>query len=94
MLFSFWKGSVRDYASKHGGLNEEKVRIYCTQILDGVAYLHSNMVIHRDIKGTFILSNNNHLHQCCCLPYRQSLPLITNQNNQQASFMDIITFHT
>lgn len=48
-------GSIRDYVSEKGRLNEDQVRCYCYQILEGVEYLHSNMVIHRDIKGANIL---------------------------------------
>eukprot|EP00112_Aurelia_sp_Birch-Aquarium-sp1_P012247 Seg2574.2 transcript_id=Seg2574.2/GoldUCD/mRNA.D3Y31 product="Mitogen-activated protein kinase kinase kinase 2" protein_id=Seg2574.2/GoldUCD/D3Y31 len=48
-------GSMRDYVAKHGGLKEDKLRTYCHQVLEGVAYLHANMIIHRDIKGANIL---------------------------------------
>jgi len=55
-------GSVCDYASRNGGLSEEKVRSYCNQILDGIAYLHLSMVIHRDIKGANILLTADYKH--------------------------------
>eukprot|EP00794_Sanderia_malayensis_P006036 gene6036-6737_t len=48
-------GSICDLISKHGGLSEDQVRRYIKQILEGVAYLHTNMVVHRDIKGANIL---------------------------------------
>jgi calcium-dependent protein kinase len=31
-------------------LTEEEVRIFMTQILSAVTYMHSNRIIHRDIK--------------------------------------------
>ena len=40
---------------ERGGLGEEKLRMYTQQILEGVSYLHANMVIHRDVKGANIL---------------------------------------
>ena len=42
-----------------GGLNEDQLRMYTTQILEGVAYLHKNLVIHRDIKGANILLDSS-----------------------------------
>lgn len=42
-----------------GGLNEDHLRMYTAQILEGVAYLHKNLVIHRDIKGANILLDSS-----------------------------------
>ncbi|KAM3141249.1 hypothetical protein pb186bvf_006634 [Paramecium bursaria] len=36
-------------------LEEQTIRIYTKQIMEGVQYLHENKVIHRDIKGANIL---------------------------------------
>lgn len=50
-----FQGNMHDLAELTGGLEEEKIRMYTKQILDGVEYLHTHMVIHRDIKGGNIL---------------------------------------
>ena len=44
---------------KFGKFKENMIRIYLTQILNGLDYLHSKGVIHRDIKGANILIDNN-----------------------------------
>ena len=46
---------MHDLAEERGGLSEEQIRLYTLQIIEGVEYLHTNMVIHRDIKGANIL---------------------------------------
>ncbi|KAM9976606.1 hypothetical protein ACTFIR_010448 [Dictyostelium discoideum] len=48
-------GSLRDVIEKFGPLSEELCIIYLYQMLQGLAYLHSNKVIHRDIKASNIL---------------------------------------
>lgn len=40
---------------KFGKFNEKVISIYSHQVLEGLNYLHSNNVIHRDIKGGNIL---------------------------------------
>lgn len=51
-------GSVKDQLKAYGALKESVTRKYTRQILEGVSYLHSNMIVHRDIKGANILRDS------------------------------------
>ena len=48
-------GSIRKLISDKGALCEKKVRKYCQQILEGLAYLHKMKIVHRDLKCANIL---------------------------------------
>ena len=50
-------GSLESLLSLYGGLRENVISNYTYQILKGLEYLHTNKIIHRDIKAANILVN-------------------------------------
>ena len=51
-------GSVAAMLNNYGKLKEPLIRNFVRQILDGLSYLHSKDIIHRDIKGANVLVDN------------------------------------
>lgn len=51
-------GSLADYIKKFGPLKEDLIKKFLLDILEGLEYLHSMKVIHRDIKAANILVNH------------------------------------
>ena len=47
------QGSIKDQINTYGPLTENVTRSYSRQVLEGLSYLHSLMIVHRDIKGSF-----------------------------------------
>lgn len=52
-------GSLRSCLNKFGQFDEKLVQLYTQQILEGIRYIHSHSVIHRDIKAANILLNTD-----------------------------------
>ena len=61
LFMEFMKGdSIYRLIQNQGPLKEDDASKYCQQILKGLAYLHDNNVVHRDIKcGNILLDNHN-----------------------------------
>ncbi|KAK3721211.1 hypothetical protein RRG08_044220 [Elysia crispata] len=48
-------GSVYDHMKQYGPLTETVCRKYTRQVLQGLAFLHKNVIVHRDIKAANVL---------------------------------------
>lgn len=48
-------GSIASVLRKYGAIEESTVKFFVHQILSGLAYLHGNRILHRDLKGDNLL---------------------------------------
>ena len=63
-IFVEWMpgGSVARLLDKHGAFTENVILNYTQQILQGLSYLHSMGIIHRDLKGANLFVDNTGHH--------------------------------
>ena len=53
------EGTLKKYIQKNGKLAQGVVSKIASQILQGLSYLHSNGIIHKDLKPSNILMTGN-----------------------------------
>jgi len=63
-VFEEWMGggSIASLLDRHGAFNEQVILRYTHQILVGLDYLHSNGILHRDLKGANLLVDTSGHH--------------------------------
>jgi len=59
MVFEYMDHDLTGLLQMGTKLTQRQVKSYMRQLLDGVAYMHRNKIIHRDIKGSNLLLDNN-----------------------------------
>lgn len=65
-IFQEWvPGSVTTLLVNFGPFSDRRIAGYTKQILQGLVYLHSERVIHRDIKGGNILIDDRGVVKLC-----------------------------
>ncbi len=51
-------GSVKNVIQNFGSLNEKVTQVYTRQILSGLQFLHTNKIVHNDLKASNVLVDN------------------------------------
>ncbi|XP_043192717.1 mitogen-activated protein kinase kinase kinase 1-like isoform X2 [Amphibalanus amphitrite] len=60
-LFTEWEagGSVAGLLEQYGPFEDDVIRRYTCHLVDGLAYLHDNHILHRDLKGANLLVDSS-----------------------------------
>ena len=85
-------GSIAQLLKTFGMFDENVVKIYTKHILEGLHYLHSHRIIHRDIKGANILIDNNGVPKLA--DFGAATKLSDNMHNSQDPANTINTLST
>ncbi len=56
---------LRQLLKRKGRLNDEEAKTYLRGVLEGLEYLHSRNVVHRDVKLANVLLDDNHKTKLC-----------------------------
>ncbi|XP_075476142.1 putative serine/threonine-protein kinase At1g54610 [Primulina tabacum] len=82
LVFEYMEHDLTGLASLPGvKFTEAQVKCYMQQLLSGLEHCHNHGVLHRDIKGSNLLIDNNGILKiadfglACCFDSRQSVPL-------------------
>lgn len=60
IVFDYYDFDLKKYiTSKDYKVDEEKIKVIIKKILNGVAYIHSKRILHRDLKPQNILVDHN-----------------------------------
>ena len=76
-------GSLQSFLKSFGPLSEPLLASYVYQILQGLEYLHSNGVIHCDLKPANVLTTKD--GHVCLTDFGVSKSILASSNHQQPS---------
>jgi serine/threonine protein kinase len=66
VIFEICNGSsVKNILEKYGAMEEKVIKIYVRQILEGLVYLHSKNIVHKNLKSSNILVDGNGTIRIC-----------------------------
>ncbi|CUA75625.1 hypothetical protein RSOLAG22IIIB_05990 [Rhizoctonia solani] len=85
-------GSIGSVLRKTGKFEDEVVRSFSHQIIDGLAYLHKSGILHRDLKGDSILVNRSGI--CKISDFTISKRSEHVYNNQKGTIIQSSVFWT
>ncbi|EQC36402.1 STE/STE11 protein kinase, variant [Saprolegnia diclina VS20] len=82
-------GSIASMLAQFGVFGVEMIQKFTRQILEGVAYLHSKGIIHRDIKGANVLVNEHGQAKLADFGCSKQVPSTTTTDSLEESLRSI-----